>query len=749
MTGFVHAGFIAAGGALAAVPVLIHLLHRRHARREPWGAMVFLRRAQRRTRHRLRLEQWLLLFLRSAALFLFALAAAQPIFSAEAVRGSSPAPWWSSGRTDHVLVLDDSLSMQAVRADGRTAFDAARNAARRLLEAMGPSDGVAILTLSAPARALTPRPVHDRARAHRILDGLACTARPADVAGALARAAEALSHSDLPVENRRVSFLTDRRRGAWSSPDVDGQARRKPQTAPQNLDHAAKALSRAARVQIIDAGAEHRGNAAVISLECATRVVRRGLPLDLAARIANHDDHPLNRALLEIRIDGKTADQLKVPRIDADGVAVVRWRMNLERSGYPALSVHLHRRGAAAAGGRNSDERDDALAVDNSRHLVLEVTDRPRVLIIESGSSGAGSAESYYLVRALAPRTAAEPYFEPLILREQDAAAEPLRRHAAVFLVNVRVPSVALWERLAAYVADGGGLVVALGPRVDARRYNHEGAALMPAELQPAEATSADPDETEWSRAAVLRGDDWSHPMLADFRPAPVGGLLTARFARCGRVSTRADAATILRTSTGQALLCERTVGRGRVLLWTSTFDLRWNNLPAKPDFVPLILNLAASVARDGTSGRNGLVGDLLDEPLDGSEAASAIIVRRPHGRESTVAARMASGRLVVRPGAAADDRCDQPGVYEVRLSTGTRRLCANVDASQADLRPLPDAAFSELFGHPVPVYPDSALARQTPANAGRYEASAVLLGGVFVIVLAETLLAAWFGHRR
>ena len=57
--GFLHPA-LAWGAALAAVPLLIHLLNRQRHRPQPWAAMRFVLAAYRRTRRRAQLENLLL-----------------------------------------------------------------------------------------------------------------------------------------------------------------------------------------------------------------------------------------------------------------------------------------------------------------------------------------------------------------------------------------------------------------------------------------------------------------------------------------------------------------------------------------------------------------------------------------------------------------------------------------------------------------------------------------------------------------
>jgi hypothetical protein len=95
------------GMALAAVPILIHLLFRRRFRRIDWAPMHYLKISIQRNRRRVRLEQLLLLILRTALVLLLFFLVARPVMHAQGLGN------WLGGRsrTSQLIVLDDSLSM--------------------------------------------------------------------------------------------------------------------------------------------------------------------------------------------------------------------------------------------------------------------------------------------------------------------------------------------------------------------------------------------------------------------------------------------------------------------------------------------------------------------------------------------------------------------------------------------------------------------------------------------------------------
>jgi len=130
-------GFPAALWALplAGLPVLLHLLSRRAARRILFSDLTLLRAVDARARPKARLREILLMAARCSLLLLLILAAAAPARRGDAAAGGEG--------TDLVLLLDTSYSMRA-RDGVRERFDAVRDAGRGLLKSLSPGDRVAV-----------------------------------------------------------------------------------------------------------------------------------------------------------------------------------------------------------------------------------------------------------------------------------------------------------------------------------------------------------------------------------------------------------------------------------------------------------------------------------------------------------------------------------------------------------------------------------------------------------------------------
>ena len=91
--------------ATAAAPLLIHLWSRRRFHEVSWAAVEFLRAAMRKNARRLRLQNWLLIALRTLLIILVVLALAEPVSQGIGQAHGVGAP------THRVIVMDGSFSM--------------------------------------------------------------------------------------------------------------------------------------------------------------------------------------------------------------------------------------------------------------------------------------------------------------------------------------------------------------------------------------------------------------------------------------------------------------------------------------------------------------------------------------------------------------------------------------------------------------------------------------------------------------
>ena len=143
---------------LAALPLLIHLIHQRRYQSVSWGGMMFLSTAQGTSRGHARIRRWLILLFRTLAILMLIVALSRPLASGSL--GSA-----LGGRADVVIVLlDRSPSMQQRDpATQMTKLDTARDQLMTALRALPAARWVWIDATTAAAQELaSPAAISDR-----------------------------------------------------------------------------------------------------------------------------------------------------------------------------------------------------------------------------------------------------------------------------------------------------------------------------------------------------------------------------------------------------------------------------------------------------------------------------------------------------------------------------------------------------------------------------------------------------------
>ncbi|MBA3804442.1 MAG: BatA domain-containing protein [Acidobacteria bacterium] len=176
---------------LLALPVLIHLLVRRRARRLDFPTLRFLRETPSFRLYPRHVREPLLLALRIIALLLLITGLARPFISFNA-----------RARLTRVILIDASLSMIA-----RGRAEAARDQARSILNKLSAGERASIIAFSSDASVLAEATV-DRDQLIEALKGYEPTAGAADFSAGLA-AATALLQQEATAGTAEIDIISD------------------------------------------------------------------------------------------------------------------------------------------------------------------------------------------------------------------------------------------------------------------------------------------------------------------------------------------------------------------------------------------------------------------------------------------------------------------------------------------------------------------------------------------------------------
>jgi hypothetical protein len=238
---------------------------------------------------------------------------------------------------------------------------------------------------------------------------------------------------------------------------------------------------------------------------------------------------------------------------------------------------------------------------DNDRYAVVDAATRPAVLVV---TGGPGSTDGFYFARALQAADDAGAEFEVRTVTGPefaDLTPADVSRAAAVVVLSTHAIQRRAGEQLKALFAAGGGVFAAAGNDVDPE--------VLSDVLGLETALRADED----TRRGVLAVSNVRHPVFRPFS-ALSANLAHVGFERTWRVGSNPSWTTIAAFSTGAPALLERSIGRGRVLLFASDVDRRWNDFPLHASFVPFVQEAIRYVSARRPATGALLVSDVPDD---------------------------------------------------------------------------------------------------------------------------------------
>jgi len=583
------------GLAAAAIPIVLHFLHRRRLDRIPFAPLRFLEVTHQRQSRRLRFRRLLLLVLRVAAVVCVVLALARPTLT-------GGLNWLAPEGTalSVLLMVDDSASMRAQTAGG-TVFDAAKAQAAAIARGLSDRDEVCIATFSDHLHPLLDDFVRD---ADLVLGALAereCGWRRSDTITSLGEALDWMGRAS--HTRREIHLIGDIQRTGIDSLAVAELALRLRGDPDLHLF--------LRRVE-----AEPFVNRRVKAIEGPATRLRPTETVELAVEVGQDGDRPLTVPLF-LEVDGSKVGETE-SSLPPAGSARHAFAVTLPEEGELTGVVRL---------------RPDRYPPDDQRWFVLEVTGRIDVLVLTGLPQSEPRRDPLLFVgAALDPGADGRGDFALTVQEAARLSIPSLQESAVVVALDPYELGAARLAALGDYLRGGGGMLLFLG---DPRERAYANEKLLPqwtsARLGPFRGGR------DGSEHLVMAAPD--HPAFTGFGEEEIATLQEARLRDFYRLSEDAGR-TLLRWTDGGAAVEEIEVGEGRLIVCAFHPTAASGDLPFSPMFLPLVQRLTAYLAT--TTGRRLAPMVEVGEPLvvtapAGLEASARLRLRLPGERFQTV----------------------------------------------------------------------------------------------------------------
>ena len=619
------------GGLVAAVPILLHLIKREHARKIEFPTLMFLRRISKRTIRYQKLRHLLLLLLRVLAFLLIVFAFMRPYREKSKVAAVM-------GRITnaHIIVIDNSLSMGY-----RDRWDRAKKAAAEIIRKAGPDDKFAILEFSDRTLARTqlsndPSDALSQVRALELSD-------QSTRYGQALRAAEKFA-LDAGTGKRTIHLISDFQKNGWMAEDQDFR------------------LGAGIDLQHVDVGADDFSNLSIRDVHISESDQGVGNAIGIKASIANFGNLDRKNVQVSLSVDSRSVAEKRIDIAKGGSQGVDFQLPGLMSGTHPAMI----------------EVEDRNLTRDNRFCMTIEARGRTPVLLVENENSGGQSSPSYFLTRAL-NIDVLSPYKLTTVSPQNLVISGGL-----LIWNNASGGSAANQKKLQDFVKAGGGLAVVLADSVQPADFNRTFGAWLPVKVEDSAAPESFRNRPVESY--VLMTDvRMDHPIFQPFSRPHSGSFSSARFFKHARISAGSGVEIPARFDNGDPALVSVQIDKGRVVIFASSADDSCNDLPLKAVYAPFWQQMLHYLENfqerrhwlevgETMAPRKLLVDTSLQQAKGNPDQSESVAVLDPGKR-----------RLSIKPGADSVE-LDKAGFYEIRSMTVNAPVAVNPIPRESDL---------------------------------------------------------------
>jgi len=558
-------------GLLAVpLPILLHLFFRRRKARIPFSTLQFFQHRKRYLAHRRRLRELLLLLIRTLALLCLVLALSRMLFQRM--------PYAFAARSDVVIVLDDTLSMERKLGSGESAFELATRKAQEILDTLAEGDAAALVFLSGRRGiALTRK----RPLVQKMIEEARVTAATGSYSAALKEAAGVLTSEANP--NREIFVISDFQRNQAPSQAVDlGEVR-------------------GVRLYFVPiTGSDENLSVEGVTLSTRPQMVNKRLVIPYAVRNHGANDRETEVTLV---IGSETVNSVNLS-VPAGESVEGTFETAPERAGFLSGAVQI---------------TDRNLTLDNRRSFTVSVCENIRVLLLETDVLSR-VRPFHFLKLALDPSDGAA--LNGIQTEQgfiQELSQKQLDQYHVVVLANPDPLSPQSAALLTRYMNGGGTVVLFAGGNLNAGTL------------------AAFQDERLRSLVGERGGSDCS---TLTFK-GPLGvlnELLQMDLFKGQRFHTlnTSPAATVLAVSRGTTVMAEERVGAGALIACAFSSRRDMCNWPELKSYPIAMIHLFTYAAHDPQQNTGSDCGQLLRlTPL--AESDKQLLLSHSNGSSFTL----------------------------------------------------------------------------------------------------------------
>lgn len=509
------------GLAAASIPLVLHLLNLRRLKTVDFSTLRFLHELQQKQVRKLRLQQLLLLIIRTLLVIFAVLALSRPTIE------SKLPLLGATSRSSVVILIDNSGSMEAADGSGPR-LQQAKKAAREILSGLRDGDEVVVLPMTGSDPTQRVDFTRTFATAGEQVDAVALNSGTANMSTSLRAIRGLLSRALHP--HKEIYVVSDAQTSlSW-----------------RDAADSTSVVQEDASVFLVRIGEGQKGieqNLSVDSIQVVTKLLQPDKPIEIEAFVRNGSTKDMQGALVSLAFDGRRIAQMSVD-IPAGASKRIVLAASPQRYGMITASIELE---------------SDAIDRDNVRYAGLLVPRPSRVALI-------GANASLTLVRTVLSLPGMERFAPTVSTYQTMSQASSNFNDLDVLVITDGAYTSADASLLRQFLDAGGGAMVFAG----------EGIKELVVQSGVAVLSQEQSNEDSPFRITSI---DKSHPLYSGVFVSSQDQATARETSKIQHLQPASGGFDIVQCDAGP-LISEFVVGQGRLLYVSVAPTLEWSTYP-------------------------------------------------------------------------------------------------------------------------------------------------------------------------
>jgi len=585
---------------LVLLPVIIHLISQKKRKIIDYPSLKFIRAAYMKKSRRMRINEILLLIIRTliVAFIIFAFARLL-MFTPDA----APA----GGK--YVLIIDNSYST-AYPAPGTQPdkyLDIIKSKALETVSAVKNDPKFIIYT---PASPLKDSGLLGAAEAAEYIKKINYTYRIFSITDMISSAEKNEAYRDMTGVYIFSDFISsDRGEDAKLAAHIETDA----------------LLKQGPRFELVDCGPKNlmetrnNKNLSIVQARASEDRIIAGKPFQVSCKIKNHS---ILQTSSEVSL---ICDGVKLASAEFGAAAGEICDVNIAHtfmnSGNYSLKLSL---------------AEDAVAFDNVYNLVLAPLSSLYVLIICDHEQSLREDYIYkYVSSALNPLSSISLkdglIIQPMVVNLNNDPPLDFKNFDAVIISGVKNPPAALAQKLEKYLNDGGGVLFLPPEAAYIKNFSAAFSRLLPLDLSLSSPVSSPDEKSAFNLASI----NYDHPIFAIFKNKNSGDIERPKFYKIIACESKgkpdSGVSVIAGFERSIPALAEKKTGRGTAVIFSGYLDRTSSNISDSPLFVPFMHQIVYHIDKNrGGGSRAHTIGETIRETYNVNDRISGISCMLP-----------------------------------------------------------------------------------------------------------------------